>query len=125
MRFAALAIVGLLVLAGGANVAASLPACTITGTPGNDLLRGTSGRDVICGLDGDDSIGGRAGNDVLRGGPGNDMLQGDVGTDMLYGGEGNDTLDSWDAVRDDVHGGTGFDRAWVDRRDRVRYVERF
>lgn len=28
------------------------PICTISGTPGDDVLTGTSGPDVICGLEG-------------------------------------------------------------------------
>ena len=37
--------------------------CTITGTPGRDLLFGTHGRDVICGLGGDDVLEGSVGSD--------------------------------------------------------------
>jgi len=116
----------LFLLAGGSNVAASIPACTITGTPGPDLLGDTPGNDVICGLGGNDTIGAGRGNDVLRGGPGNDLLEGAAGNDTLYGGEGNDKLVAWDGARDYVHGGPGVDHAWVDRTlDRVRFVERY
>jgi Ca2+-binding RTX toxin-like protein len=52
------------------------PACTITGTSGDDDLRGTSGHDVICGLGGNDFIQGLGGNDVLYGGSGADVLSG-------------------------------------------------
>lgn len=75
-------------------------ACTIIGTPGNDILEGTPGRDVICGLGGDDIIRGLGGNDILRGGPGNDILRGGPGNDTLLGGPGNDVL----------RGGPGQDR---------------
>jgi hypothetical protein len=57
------------------------PACTITGTHGDDVLVGTPGDDVICGGEGNDHIDGGAGNDVLSGGPGDDTL---------YGGDGQD-----------------------------------
>ena len=65
----------------------TLPACTIVGTPGNDLLFGTNGRDVICGLGGNDVLDGNGGNDVLDGGPGDDVLIGGPGQDVLRNGE--------------------------------------
>ena len=52
------------------TVEAPAPACTLTGTPGNDVLTGTPGDDVICGLGGNDRISGGAGNDTLLGGDG-------------------------------------------------------
>lgn len=64
--------------------------CTITGTPGPDLLRGTSGNDVICGKGGNDVIVGLSGHDILRGGPGADRLVGGPGNDALAGGAGAD-----------------------------------
>jgi Ca2+-binding RTX toxin-like protein len=118
-------------------------ACTITGTPGPDLLFGTPHRDVICGLGGDDVLDGNSGNDVLRGGPGrdilnggdgsdllygglaNDKLQGDHGRDGIYGGLGNDTIFAWDGFADRLDGGPGVDRAWRDKLDRVARIERF
>jgi hypothetical protein len=119
------------------------PACTITGTPGPDLIFGTQHRDVICGLGGNDQIDGMggndvifggpgndqlnggSGNDVLYGGPGNDKLQGDDGSDVMYGGTGNDTFWAWDGFADRIDGGPGTDRAWKDKLDRVVSVERF
>ncbi|GAA4369483.1 Ig-like domain-containing protein [Nocardioides caricicola] len=65
--------------------------CTITGTPGADVLVGTSGDDVICGGGGDDVLRGRAGDDVLRGGRGDDVLRGGPGEDVLEGGPGQDS----------------------------------
>jgi Ca2+-binding RTX toxin-like protein len=118
-------------------------ACTITGTTGADILFGTPGRDVICGLGGNDMIDGQggndvliggagadqinggSGNDVLYGGPGNDKLQGDTGDDTVYGGPGRDTIFAWDGFADRLNGGTGVDRAWKDKLDRVTSVERF
>ena len=82
-------------------------ACTITGTSGPDILFGTPGRDVICGLGG------------------NDKLQGDDGNDAVYGGPGRDTIWAWDGFADRLNGGTGLDRAWTDKLDRVTQVERF
>ena len=67
------------------------PECTITGTPGPDILRGTAGNDVICGLGGRDRLAGRGGNDILMGGAGADVLAGGPGNDMLMGGAGADT----------------------------------
>ena len=67
-----------------------VPACTITGTNGSDLLIGTAGPDVLCGLNGDDLILGGSGNDILRGGKGKDVLVGGLGTDTLDGGQGKD-----------------------------------
>ncbi len=127
MRALALVAAGLIVLAaGGTSVAAPLPACTITGTAGNDVLADTPGNDVLCGLGGNDTLACGRGNDVLRGGPGNDLLEGAAGNDMLYGGEGNDRLVAWDGARDYIHGGPGYDHAWADRTlDRVRFVERY
>ncbi|MBA2692155.1 MAG: hypothetical protein H0U65_06640 [Rubrobacter sp.] len=103
-------------------------ACTIVGTPGNDILRGTPGRDVICGGAGNDIIKGMGGNDVLRGGPGNDILYGGGGNDTLLGGPGrdilrgeagNDRLLARDGVRgnDVANGGPGRDVCQADVRD--------
>ena len=93
------------VRAGHATPTVTTP-CTITGTPGADLLFGTKGRDVICGLGGNDVLDGNGGNDVLKGGPGNDLLNGGNGNDLLYGGLGKD-------------------RAWKDMYDHAFGVERF
>jgi RTX calcium-binding nonapeptide repeat (4 copies) len=129
-----------LALQGGA---ANASACTMTGTPGADLLYGTQGRDVICGLGGNDTIAGNGGNDVLiggdgndlisggdgndliDGGPGNDKLEGTGGRDTILGGPGNDTIFAYDGQKDIVDGGPGLDRAWYDPTlDKLRGVER-
>ncbi|MEZ5099936.1 MAG: hypothetical protein R3C15_09110 [Thermoleophilia bacterium] len=109
------------------------PACTITGTGGDDVLVGTPGPDVVCGLGGndwidarggndvvrggagDDRIYGRAGRDVLRGGPGADRLEGGEGADRLEGGAGGDVLLDRSGVGDRLLGGAGDDR--LDARD--------
>jgi Ca2+-binding RTX toxin-like protein len=113
-------------------------ACTITGTPGNDVLTGTAGPDRICALGGNDRVFGRggddrivlgpgrdrafggAGRDVILGGRGPDRISGGGGRDRLFGERGRDVLLARDRVRDLVHGGKGFDRARVDRRRDVR-----
>ncbi len=91
--------------------------CTITGTPGNNVLRGTAGPDVICGLGGDDLIYGRGGDDIIYGGDGNDRIFSGTGNDIVYGEQGrdrltggndNDTLDGGED-RDLLLGGNGDD----------------
>ena len=73
-------------------------ACTISGTPRDDVLTGTSGNDVICGSAGADLINGGAGDDVLIGNGGNDKLLGKAGADALFGGKGVDCDDKNPAV---------------------------
>lgn len=107
---------------GSGHQAHVAPACTISGTPGDDVIAGTPGDDVVCGLEGNDRIDGGAGNDVLNGGPGDDTLSGgdgqDVATyetalegivgDLFSGtasGEGSDLLSSFE----DLIGSTGDD----------------
>lgn len=90
----------------GAEPAAG--ACTITGTPGDDVLVGTPDDDIICGLAGDDLIQGLEGDDVLWGGPGDDRLEGGDGDDELRGGDGSDVLDG-EAGADLMRGGGGLD----------------
>jgi hypothetical protein len=85
------------------------PSCTISGTPGNDVLVGTPRSDVICGLGGDDRLMGRGGNDILVGGAGADVLDGGRGHDYLFGGAGRDRL-SGRAGRDRLDAGSGNDR---------------
>ncbi|MFN5058654.1 MAG: calcium-binding protein [Chloroflexota bacterium] len=85
------------------------PACTITGTARNDVLRGTNNADVICGLGGNDVIHGFGGDDTLIGGVGNDTLHGGAGNDSLRGDAGNDTLVG-NGGDDSVVGGNGNDR---------------
>jgi Ca2+-binding RTX toxin-like protein len=112
-----------------------LPICTVSGTPGDDVLVGTPGPDVICAGDGDDMVDsgdgydvlllGRgddegvsgAGVDVVRGGRGadqvrggrdRDLLIGNSGSDEIVGGQGPDTLIGGDG-RDILRGGSGND----------------
>ena len=98
------------------------PACTITGTPRNDILRGTPGRDVICTGAGNDVAQGGGGNDDVYGGAGNDVLRGDAGSDRLFGEGGNDSLNTSDGVRanDRADGGEGSDACSGDPGDALR-----
>lgn len=91
-----------------ASTASASPACTITGTAGNDTLRGTAGADVICGLGGNDMLMGNGGNDVLIGGAGNDRIDGGAGNDRADGGAGADTVGGG-AGNDTLKGGAGAD----------------
>jgi Ca2+-binding RTX toxin-like protein len=95
------------------------PACTITGTDGDDRLNGTSGADVICGKGGSDQIDGRQGDDIIFAGPGqsdlvkgsggDDTIRGGAGWDIALGGPGRDVVRGGPG-RDDVRGGVGLDR---------------
>ncbi len=134
MRLRTWAIVGMTVwgmAAAGPVHAASRPACTITGTPGADVLRGTPGADVICGGRGNDVIFGGDGDDVLRGGRGRDVLYGQGGADSLYtgpgpgdvlrGGRGHDYLDARDGAPFDLlRGGPGENMCVADAEDHRR-----
>jgi Ca2+-binding RTX toxin-like protein len=99
--------------------------CTITGTPGRDVLRGTDKHDVICGLGGNDVLIGLGGDDILFGGPGNDSLNGGPGRDLLFGDAGKDTISAKDGESDRIDGGPGRDSAKRDAgKDRVSAVEK-
>src|SRR5688500_11854532 len=86
--------------------------CTITGTPGNDVLTGTAGNDVLCGGDGNDTLRGLGGDDELRGDGGNDTLLPGPGDDgVVDGSDGTDIVDYRDitgvGVTVDLGVGTG------------------
>jgi hypothetical protein len=95
----------------------------INGTGGPNTLIGTAGDDRLCGLGGNDVLWGLGGNDALSGGLGADRLVGGGGRDSLRAGPGSDTLVARDGTRDLVDGGTGRDRARVDRIDIRRSIE--
>lgn len=115
--------------------------CTISGTPGRDVLRGTARSDVVCGRGGDDTlhagtghdlvVGGSGddrayggnGRDYVVGGPGNDAVSGGRAEDELLGGSGRDVLTARDGSTDVIRGGLGRDRARVDEFDIWRSVE--
>jgi TolB protein len=92
---------------GGQN--ANTNGCTITGTPGDDVLIGTPGPDVICGLAGNDIIKGLGGDDTIRAGSGADVVLGGRGRDRIFGQSGNDTIRAGGGA-DLVLGGRGRDR---------------
>lgn len=96
------------------------PACTITGTAGDDVLHGTSGPDVICGKGGNDQINAMGGNDIVFAGPGlSDIVQGAGGADILRGGPGSDIMYGGNG-RDVLYGGPGVDDLRGDQnRDRL------
>jgi Ca2+-binding RTX toxin-like protein len=110
---------------------------TIAGGNASDSLHGGNGADTLRGGAGNDYIFGESGNDVLAGGAGNDRVSGDAGADRIFGNAGRDILRGGtgadrlfakgDAAgrADSVNGGSGFDRASLDRHvDAARQVER-
>lgn len=88
----------------------------LLGMAGHDLLQGGAGNDRLEGGDDDDGLDGEDGNDTVYGGNGNDILVGGHGQDVLYGEAGDDRFFAYDGEEDTLFGGTGFDRADVDRR---------
>ena len=123
----------------------------LTGTPRPDVICGRGGNDTISGLGGNDRLYGGAGNDRLLGGAGKDRLFGGPGADRVYGGAaadllagdggndrlyagsganrllgkaGRDLLWARNRTRDRIAGGSGLDRAVVDRFDFTKYIER-
>jgi Ca2+-binding RTX toxin-like protein len=78
--------------------------------------------------DGDDVIKGKRGlagliDSTFNGDDGNDRIKGTDGEDLLTGGKGFDLIRSRDNAADQVEGDSGFDVAFVDKRDTVRAVE--
>jgi RTX calcium-binding nonapeptide repeat (4 copies)/WD40-like Beta Propeller Repeat len=90
--------------------------CMRQGTPGRDVVFGTADDDLVVAAGGDDVVKGGGGRDLLLGGDGADVLAGGAGRDQLWGEGGRDRLHARDGARDEVRGGPGIDRAWVDRR---------
>lgn len=124
-RLACLAILTVAAMAPSASIApaAQRPACTIVGTPGDDVIRGTARADVICGLGGNDRIYGGRGDDVVYGGPGDDLIHGGPGDDWLYGGAGDDRIFGGRG-NDHLVGGAGRDRQSGDAGDDRLYGRR-
>jgi Ca2+-binding RTX toxin-like protein len=90
----------------------------IDGGGGDDVILGRAGADKLsecCSGSGNDHLYGGTGRDRLSGSDGDDFLGGGMGKDVLHGQLGDDRLSAKDGFRDDVFGGTGFDRARVDR----------
>jgi hypothetical protein len=97
---------------------------TLIAGAGADAVSGGAGNDLLEGRDGNDRLSGDAGADRLSAGGGADVLTGGPGADLLDAGPGADLIDARDGRRDVVIGGSGRDRARVDRRiDSVVGVE--
>ncbi len=89
---AALAILPAAAVIHGATPAGAL-ACTITGTPGDDVLVATSSSDVLCGLGGNDYLFAHSAL-AIYGGDGNDLIIVDgPGLTEVIGGNGTDELE--------------------------------
>lgn len=107
--------------------AAATPLCagipaTITGTPGNDVIRGTAGDDVIVALAGNDVVRPGPGDDVVCGGPGNDYLTSHRGADLLLGGGQGDRIEGLGPEPTRIHGGAGPDFIFLAVTDAPGYV---
>lgn len=97
----------------------------LDGGPGADRIRANDLMDIVFGRSGDDTIFAHGGNDDVAGGWGNDVVVAGSGSDVVAGGRGRDTFFARDRYRDRLDGGSGWDRARVDRRlDRRRRIER-
>ena len=83
--------------------------------PGPNLIQGNKGKDKIQGGQSDEQIKAGKGKDNVNPGPGRDNV------DL---GPGRDTINSRDGDRDVVNGGKGKDVATVDRKDKVKNVEK-
>jgi Ca2+-binding RTX toxin-like protein len=96
------------------------------GGPGEDQMAGGGGSDDLSGGGGADTINGGPGRDGIFGESGNDRLIGGPERDFISGGAGNDQIRAKDGIRDRLVGGTGFDRARIDRGlDSTRLIEAF
>jgi Ca2+-binding RTX toxin-like protein len=90
----------------------------IFGNEGNDVINGSALGSAPAGgaADQGDVVNGGTGNDQITGGTGNDVLDGDFGSDLLFGGAGDDYLKVFGVDGpDELHGGTGVDRAQIHR----------
>lgn len=75
---------------------------------------------------GNDTLIGGSQSDFLYGGTGNDYLEGESGTDHMFGESGNDTFYALAGSLpelDYVSGGTGSDKATIDKADYAWDVE--
>ncbi len=121
----------------------------VEGWRGADVVQGNAGNDIVDegSIDSqdyaNDVIRGGIGNDTLYAGWGKDKAYGEDGADKLYdlecdgptvldGGAGNDYFESYwssyngyacNSVADQIVGGTGTDKAVVDKLDKLTAVE--
>ena len=77
---------------------------------------GQTGEGDLVSTDIENVIGG-SGKDTITGSKFANVLTGGLGADKLVGGSGNDTLMARDGVKDSLDGGTGTDKAQVDKTD--------
>jgi Ca2+-binding RTX toxin-like protein len=85
-------------------------AATIEGTDASETLNETNLNDKIYGYDGNDTL------DADIYGKSDVLPQGDK--DLLYGGSNSDSLDASDEDgRDEVYGGKGYDKCFIDIGD--------
>ena len=98
------------------------------GSFGNDRVTGGGHSDRLSGGSGRDTVQGNTGNDVLFGNSGNDKIRAGHGADRLHGGSGNDSMSTYvmGPRARMIDGGSGRDRAEINRseRSRTRSVER-
>jgi Ca2+-binding RTX toxin-like protein len=98
----------------------------VYGGPARDSLHAGEAGSRLLGGRGDDDLTGGPGRDMISGGGGEDTIWGGLRRDELRGRAGADIFYADDGYRDRLFGGTGRDRARVDRGlDRVRSIERF
>jgi Ca2+-binding RTX toxin-like protein len=92
----------------------ALPAASIFGGAGNDVITGGSGNDMLFGQGGNDTILGKGGFDLLFGGADHDTLTGGDADDQVFGESGNDRM-IWNPGDDtDLNeGGAGTDSVEV------------
>lgn len=89
------------------------------GSDGGETLYGTLKADTVYGYGGGDRIYGFEGNDLLRGNPGNDAIYAGFGNDRVFGGSGSDSIHVGnDESVDYVDCGPGYDRVYLDDKDR-------
>jgi Ca2+-binding RTX toxin-like protein len=109
-------------LAGALILGASAPAMAevIIGTPRDDVIEGGNGPDVIRARAGDDLVRGQKGQDELWGQRGRDSLYVNKGgNEFQHGGPGDDRLHDFSlGGGGTLIGGGGFDRCFVDNRDK-------
>jgi Ca2+-binding RTX toxin-like protein len=92
----------------------ALPAASLFGAAGNDVLTGGSGADMLFGQAGNDTLLGKGGIDQLFGGADSDTLTGGDADDQAFGEAGNDRM-VWNPGDDtDLNeGGNGTDTVEV------------
>lgn len=89
---------------------------TISGNPGNNVMRGDSGNDILAGRQGNDTLfgGGRGGDDQLYGGDGADILNGESGNDTLWADASPFNVGAEIVpAKDTLNGGPGNDILWL------------